>query len=1187
MVNTSNLYAEKIYAEHPIALWSLDDNANYVKIMPDDYLNLASATVGMFTLSNISSRTNITSFTDYSSPPISSAITTKLVLTSPSVSPTTASIAHTTGSYIPSTTNAFTISFHYYATNPYLTSIKVGYKVGGVIQSSQTYTVSQINAWQFISQTFTNSASQTVQLFIEFSYNVNPNIASDTYEVLINGFTVGYSSEDFNKYSVGISQNNYSTNVYSTVNGITGTRTYGYVVDAYGTSDTSNNGYYLIRGQATSQNGAKLLAKNAQIPMVYGSSNSTIVYPNPSTTDPSLILPAQGFLNEYGKNNQYTFEFWLRLRAIANGSIHRIFGPVNSTDGIYLDKTAIVLKIGNKTGSHYIGEWYRPMLLDIRYSPTEASLLINGELAVSLQLDSSDISLFPLQNSGGKSNDWVGFYANSSNNVPSLEIDCVAIYPYIVDSGLAKRRFVFGQGVEYPRNIDLAYKGKSYLVDFSVADYANNIKYPNTKKWTFGLNNNFDVSNSTLATPKFSLPLAKFSDSTLSLNSWYTAQSTTASFNLNAVLTYNGYLYYESMLDILNGESISGFILPLVAPASYASSQNQTIIKIVNKNTGNYISVSLVPDVGLASATLQYLYKIGSASETVIDSALTTSVASSAVFTAGINIQTLLQSYQYILGSEFNNQSNLKVYIGNDELFASPFTGNFKTIGFMNGYNLQSFISTYSSYFGNTGGIGNTTTINTNTTSWNYTYKLSLINPLGIASAYSFDIGTSSSWQDYVPLQTLATYTSSGTYDIDFLQFNIDYPEPCVFSGSNYDTAASDVKTYVYFRYLSSGSYVDPATLTAVSLPSSGVVAPLSVWKTRKYEVVNGTIIYPPTVLDANTTISDLVISIIVESKNTRSIISPISIRSVEITSKTFDTETSKFKNGFSTKLGNTIYPYTHRTADASTVFNYKDKNPYKIYKSDLPYLYMTRNSGISVMSGYSNGVSDSRGIMIPINEKAETPYSLNAMQMFVRYEAATFPATETKIFSIVTAAATIDFYMIATTSSATRARIYAKNGSNEYTNIKYYLNGVNVMYPVIAIGEWSSLGLQFTNNIVLDAETADLRFTGSLMFNNLSYYHIGSSNIVKYSQQRWSYYTHSTWTNVYNANANTWNTILSATITENIGVNPDEVYNSLIGTNKDIIDNSYLGEDALSIKNPSRKLVTSSQWQTSINDAV
>ncbi len=45
MSNPSNLYAEKIYAEHPVALWALDDVADYISLIDEADRNVTSWTI--------------------------------------------------------------------------------------------------------------------------------------------------------------------------------------------------------------------------------------------------------------------------------------------------------------------------------------------------------------------------------------------------------------------------------------------------------------------------------------------------------------------------------------------------------------------------------------------------------------------------------------------------------------------------------------------------------------------------------------------------------------------------------------------------------------------------------------------------------------------------------------------------------------------------------------------------------------------------------------------------------------------------------------------------------------------------------------------------------------------------------------------------------------------------------------
>jgi hypothetical protein len=42
MSNPSNLYAEKIFSEHPQVLWALDDKADYVSLITEAQRNIES-----------------------------------------------------------------------------------------------------------------------------------------------------------------------------------------------------------------------------------------------------------------------------------------------------------------------------------------------------------------------------------------------------------------------------------------------------------------------------------------------------------------------------------------------------------------------------------------------------------------------------------------------------------------------------------------------------------------------------------------------------------------------------------------------------------------------------------------------------------------------------------------------------------------------------------------------------------------------------------------------------------------------------------------------------------------------------------------------------------------------------------------------------------------------------------------
>jgi len=89
--------------------------------------------------------------------------------------------------------------------------------------------------------------------------------------------------------------------------------------------------------------------------MSYGSGSSAIIYPHPTSGEPSFIFPGFGFLNENGRYKELTLETFIRINA--NNTVpKRIIGPLASTDGVYVTKEFISLKIGNNVKSYYLSE---------------------------------------------------------------------------------------------------------------------------------------------------------------------------------------------------------------------------------------------------------------------------------------------------------------------------------------------------------------------------------------------------------------------------------------------------------------------------------------------------------------------------------------------------------------------------------------------------------------------------------------------------------------------------------------------------------------------------------------------------------------------------------------------------------------------------------------------------------------
>ena len=144
------------------------------------------------------------------------------------------------------------------------------------------------------------------------------------------------------------------------------------------------------------------------------------------------------------------------------------------------------------------------MLVHMKIGKDVASLLINGEEVISLSYSTSTLSLPSKLDSNGKDQDWIGFYAH--NDIYPIDIDCIGIYPYLVAAQVAKRRFVFGQGVEIPENINTSYSGTSVAIDYSFADYTSNFSYPKTGSWNQAFNDNIAIKNRAMSVISHPLP---------------------------------------------------------------------------------------------------------------------------------------------------------------------------------------------------------------------------------------------------------------------------------------------------------------------------------------------------------------------------------------------------------------------------------------------------------------------------------------------------------------------------------------------------------------------------------------------------------------------------------------------------------------------------------------------------------
>ena len=1180
MVNPLNLYATKAFSEHPLGLWALDDQADYVTLISDSDQDLSNwSSTGV---ADVVDATDPQEFTivppqpPFSEKAVNGVITATgndglATFTSPfQINPSDLNLEQETFSiatYVYSYDKIieFRLGFRY--TNPETS------EVNEVIKSA---TFSTTLAWAVVAESF--NLPQSFQN-LEFVFEIYYIDEGAPYEFVINAITAGQWAEEFQLKSFGVE-------LIDVPNNIAIPETKGVEAQAYGLS--GNSGYYIADNNA-------LVARNFGIPLVFGSRSATQIVPKENS--PSLIVPGFGFMNKVGQFNSLTAEFWIQIQSSAIEP-RRIFGPISSLDGIYVEGPFLKLRIGRRVASHYISEWNRPMLLNIRLSPTQANLIINGQNVASLDLD-PEVYNFPPSIQDGMQQDWLGFYAYE--DVPILQLDCIGIYPYEVATVVSKRRWVYGQGVQAPSDIKGLDSSSSVFIDYPFAKYAKNFVFPTSSNWSNGSLENLSVNRRTLTTPNHPLPEIRFSNKEES--QWYRDLESIQSEE-NQVITLRpnenwneteGHLYYENM-NFLNQQTKSFYG---VFESKVISLNKKILFQVINSETGEELEIYYVgnpitssegsilktkqdertvvvsgkrhglktgmkvliagtervpqgfydvfvisntefsytvdenlaedvseqEDPGLVYAydsTIYYSFKrpIRTSSgdtriptepkETIFYTAPGHKVGKK--FMVGIHLPRFIKEKGEELANFFGSRQNLSIFVGGDRRLFQTFDGNIHRVGFASQRNLRKINHLfndvgipvdYENVFDHFGPnifdagdkfFGNDPNYWTHTLDGGDPYDFQALKAIEHIATYTLlpkvqmgmfmlDIAIEGFWEDYVPLSYFAKQATNAfgekEFGVSFLQVNLDYPEITRFDEfENYDTSKNAVRAFVAFQYLREGANsVESNFINKEPLGKSKVVVPDSNWLTTKYEIVDGTIVYPPEDVDYR----NLSVNFYLEYNVDGVSFNPMSSRSLQVSSQSFGFSPNKVGS----KFGQDIVPFTK----SGLYFDYKRLAPFAIYKGSSPYLYNTSNSGIEIRSAYAN--SNNFGVSIPLNASAAPFFKIGSFQIFLKYGEELFPEVPVKIFEIESGNTYIKFFLVADSPNRKRGQIYALNARTNQLqgNLIFFDNGKPVKRPVLYSNIWNTVAVSFPGFLDLGGFASALRITSPIMFNNFSFY--------------------------------------------------------------------------------------------------
>ncbi len=997
------------------------------------------------------------------------------------------------------------------------------------------------------------------------------------------GFQVGDTVEIINVVPVGYRKRYRITEVPTTTSfkikvsttgaittaGLVGKRYDAYKLDAYNSERFPG---YVISNKALSP----------RVPMVYGSGKSQ---------NGSMLLPSFGFLSNTGKHNQYTFETWVKLRRTNSTNKYKLVGLFSETptsddgNGLYYNNTSFILKIGSKSDAAYIKQLDKPLLINITYSENSAQLFVNGEQVINIILEESDIRLLSLP-------------ANNKEyiSLQSATFDCPAIYPYRLSSTQIKVHYAYGQAVVVPETINKVYGGKTISVDFPSAKYASNRNYPINAQWKNSVSQNLTLSDYYIGNKDFDLPNFNFYDvseeanktvqdfvSVLSAASqpWKPKYGSFADVNSNVEIKslniFNERLYAFYIDYNLNGE---------------ASTSEKTIFKVIDKISKNYFKITM--QKVSTNVEIKYKFKYNSSTETTIASATQTTVSSSgAKFIVGIDIDKFAKKYGNDVRNFFGNTINLTMFAlgDNDTSLDTTPDVTVNWIKFLNQFQLDK----WSQYFVDANGRffcpANATTPGTAEAIQNASianYELKYIqskqnyntsytySSQGYAENY-FSIGTSGYWKSDTPLEHFAKYVrdavGQNSYTFNSIQFNIDYDSPVAnttasFLVKHFDLTNSNVKAYVTFEPILEPYKPDSYFSNGIErLSIDRTVRPDENWATTKYEVVDGTIIYPPSSVDLST----LTLVTHIEVTVSDTVNNKVQIKSLELASQALSLNPIT-ENPVYTKYGNKIIPYTYTLNGSTKVYDYSGignaRNPFLIEKKTSPHLSLDRLSGIRLVGFDFPMPGVYRGIKIPLNEKLTTNSRLSSVQMFIYYDATAdadqsnreaFQFDTQDIFKIVASDKTLTATLTNTSgvsgtynSTATLSISSTAGGINE--NIKYYINGELSATPTIKTNEWTVLSVVFSKPLKFDSFAGEFDIVGPLAFDNISFYGFSNEQLLQSQIE-------GTWADVELPNTGpnyTWDHWLTSTWLDlTLIVNPetypisaDKIYGMYTGTN-------------------------------------
>lgn len=201
MSTPSNLYAEKVFSEHPMGLWALDDNSDYISLISEQQRNFSNWTIIGGTCSAYPESLGEPFINSY----VGRIVATPTENDSGSVTMISNNIIEI--SEINQYLRTFSIGGYFYSESSYIAGFEIGYRYidttsGETITNLKNYDTVVNKNWIFISETFDTPPDDT-EIKIVFKINfIGKSNTEDAFRV--NGISFGQWSEEFASTSLGV-----------------------------------------------------------------------------------------------------------------------------------------------------------------------------------------------------------------------------------------------------------------------------------------------------------------------------------------------------------------------------------------------------------------------------------------------------------------------------------------------------------------------------------------------------------------------------------------------------------------------------------------------------------------------------------------------------------------------------------------------------------------------------------------------------------------------------------------------------------------------------------------------------------------------------------------------------------------------------------------------------------------------